>query len=502
MEYIDGEDLASLLRRIGRLPAGQGARHRAPDLRRASPPRTTAACCTAISSRPTSCSTAAAACASPTSASRSPPTRRARGGRVGHAGLHGARAARRRAARRSAATSTRSASCSTSSSPASARSPRASLDELRARKEQETPAAPSELIKDMDPAVERVILRAIARDPRARPASVAQVAAALPGGNPLEAALRAGETPSPEMVAASGTNEGLSRRVAWALLALVVAGAVAGDRRRVESAALATRRPGQIARGAGRERARHAGAARLRRRRRPIAHRGSRSISTTCDTSGRAIPRGRAGTSATRASCASGTARARSRSRAGAFLSSTGTSRASARSTRRSMWPAMALVRLDPSGRLTQLVVVPPSADEATANRAEAGLGGVPRPGRLRSVGVEAGRAANGTRRSTQTRAPRGKGRGRTGPTCRCGSRPRRSAAGPSTSKRSIPWTRPPRTAPAAAHGRRAQRAGADFPHPGGDDRRSRRLRAAERPRGTRRPPRRAPAVGDSSSRR
>jgi hypothetical protein len=103
----------------------------------------------------------------------------------------------------------------------------ASFPELRARKEQEMPPAPSELIKDMDPAVERVILRAIARDPRARPGSVAQVAAALPGGNPLEAALRAGDTPSPEMVAASGTSEGLEPPVAWALVALVVAGAVA-----------------------------------------------------------------------------------------------------------------------------------------------------------------------------------------------------------------------------------------------------------------------------------
>jgi eukaryotic-like serine/threonine-protein kinase len=102
-----------------------------------------------------------------------------------------------------------------------------SLAALRARKEQELPAAPSELIKDMDPSVERVILRAIARDPRARPASVAQIAAALPGGNPLEAALRAGETPSPEMVAASGTREGLDARAAWAVLALVIAGAIA-----------------------------------------------------------------------------------------------------------------------------------------------------------------------------------------------------------------------------------------------------------------------------------
>ena len=83
----------------------------------------------------------------------------------------------------------------------------------RVRKAEEMPPTPSELIKDMDPAVERVILRATARDPAARPASVAQVAAALPGGNALEAMLRAGETPSPEMVAASRSGEGLMR--AW-----------------------------------------------------------------------------------------------------------------------------------------------------------------------------------------------------------------------------------------------------------------------------------------------
>jgi serine/threonine-protein kinase len=102
----------------------------------------------------------------------------------------------------------------------------ASLAELRARKEQEIPRAPSEFIKDMDPAVERLILRAIARDPAGRPASVAQVAAALPGGTPLATALRAGETPSPEMVAASGAREALEPRVVWGLFALVLFGTV------------------------------------------------------------------------------------------------------------------------------------------------------------------------------------------------------------------------------------------------------------------------------------
>jgi hypothetical protein len=101
-----------------------------------------------------------------------------------------------------------------------------SLDELIDRKLHDPPVPPSRLVTDMDAAVERVILRALASDPRARPASVAEVAAALPGGSLLDAAMRAGETPSPEMVAASGTNEGLEPGTAWVLLGVLIAGAV------------------------------------------------------------------------------------------------------------------------------------------------------------------------------------------------------------------------------------------------------------------------------------
>jgi serine/threonine-protein kinase len=75
---------------------------------------------------------------------------------------------------------------------------------------------------DLAPEVDRVIRRCLAEDPAKRPASALQVAAALPGGDPLAAALAAGETPSPEMVAAAGESEGLHPAIAWACLAGVI----------------------------------------------------------------------------------------------------------------------------------------------------------------------------------------------------------------------------------------------------------------------------------------
>jgi len=99
-----------------------------------------------------------------------------------------------------------------------------SVAELRAKKESATPTAPSDIAKEIDPIFERVILRCMEKDPRQPPGSVMQVAAALPGGDPLAAALAAGETPSPEMVAASGSTEGLRPWIAWACLAFISLG--------------------------------------------------------------------------------------------------------------------------------------------------------------------------------------------------------------------------------------------------------------------------------------
>ncbi|HTR03264.1 MAG TPA: hypothetical protein VMN82_08725, partial [Thermoanaerobaculia bacterium] len=102
----------------------------------------------------------------------------------------------------------------------------ASFEDLRRKHTEETPTAPSSVAPGFDPAVERVILRCLEKDPAQRPSSVAQVAAALPGGDPLAAAIAAGETPSPEMVAAAGGRGAISPSTARLLL-LGVAAALA-----------------------------------------------------------------------------------------------------------------------------------------------------------------------------------------------------------------------------------------------------------------------------------
>jgi serine/threonine-protein kinase len=95
---------------------------------------------------------------------------------------------------------------------------RNSIAELIREREEGTPASPSSHVSELDPAIERAILRCLEKDPRQRPATPLAVAASLPGGDPLAAALAAGETPAPEVVAAAGEEGGLTPRVAWLCL--------------------------------------------------------------------------------------------------------------------------------------------------------------------------------------------------------------------------------------------------------------------------------------------
>src|SRR5262249_54299117 len=102
------------------------------------------------------------------------------------------------------------------------------LGEWKSRHLESNPTLPSAVEPDVSDTVERVILRCLEKDPSRRPVSALQIAAALPGGDPLAAALAAGDTPSPEMVAAAGGEGALSPRRAWGLLLalLLVVGAV------------------------------------------------------------------------------------------------------------------------------------------------------------------------------------------------------------------------------------------------------------------------------------
>jgi serine/threonine-protein kinase len=98
------------------------------------------------------------------------------------------------------------------------------LAELIRLREHTTPLSLGSLVQELDPAVERVVLRCLDPDPAHRPATALAVSAALPGGDPLAAALAAGETPSPAMVAAAGYKEGLHPWAAIAVLTFIVAG--------------------------------------------------------------------------------------------------------------------------------------------------------------------------------------------------------------------------------------------------------------------------------------
>jgi serine/threonine-protein kinase len=205
MEYIDGEDLASLLRRIGRLPqdkameftrkicAGLGAAHERGVLHRDLKP------------------------ANVMIDGRGQP-------RITDFGLAGLAAEIPLSDLRSGTPAYLSPE-QKAGKEVTTRSDLYSLglvlhEMFTGKARKDSHSAPSEIVKDLDPAIERVILRCLEEEPKRRPATALSVALGMPGADPIAAALAAGETPSPEMVAASQEREGFQPRTAvlWFLV--------------------------------------------------------------------------------------------------------------------------------------------------------------------------------------------------------------------------------------------------------------------------------------------
>ena len=87
-----------------------------------------------------------------------------------------------------------------------------------------TPTNPTAHVSGLDAVIERAILRCLDPDPARRPTSASALADALPGGDPLAMAIAAGETPSPEMVARAGGVGTVRPLLAVACLVAILAG--------------------------------------------------------------------------------------------------------------------------------------------------------------------------------------------------------------------------------------------------------------------------------------
>ncbi len=140
------------------------------------------------------------------------------------------------------------------------------LAELIHKREQSGILPPTAIVKSLDPKIELAIMRCLKPEIGDRPASALAVAAALPGGDPLAAALAAGETPSPDMVAAAGHSDALNPAVGLALVVAVVAGLVALRRHGRQATALLASPDAAVAGFAGRSRQGNRRVARLSRK--------------------------------------------------------------------------------------------------------------------------------------------------------------------------------------------------------------------------------------------
>lgn len=91
--------------------------------------------------------------------------------------------------------------------------PATNRDQLRKLRQVQPPLL-ADLVPEVDPALDLLVARCLDPSPGNRPQSALAVAAALPGGDRLEAALAMGQTPSPDIVAAAEPAEVIRPRIA------------------------------------------------------------------------------------------------------------------------------------------------------------------------------------------------------------------------------------------------------------------------------------------------
>ena len=86
---------------------------------------------------------------------------------------------------------------------------------------EEAPGRPSAHVTDLSPAVEEIVLQCLEKDPASRPRSALAVAAALPGGDALAQALAAGEVPSAALLATAKGHDHVAPRLAFGTIGLL-----------------------------------------------------------------------------------------------------------------------------------------------------------------------------------------------------------------------------------------------------------------------------------------
>ncbi len=85
--------------------------------------------------------------------------------------------------------------------------------------ENQTPRPLSEIVEHLPQGVEDVVQQCLQKQPELRPASALHVAAALPGTDALQVALESGITPSPDLIAASPARKNGASHRAWLMVA-------------------------------------------------------------------------------------------------------------------------------------------------------------------------------------------------------------------------------------------------------------------------------------------